>query len=161
MNSTRNINVAARCVWPSLNMYLYIEKKVLDVFDSFRQLIKGYERGGQLFVSKDWEGGLVLVRATLPHVDDTSSEMSLEFNKSRCCTEILNANSEELRLIGYWHTHPQNIPMISSQDISSFRTFSKNNINHLASPVAVVVGRQKDCVWLMRDTPLQAIIEML
>ena len=43
-------------------------------------------------------------------------------------------------LVGYWHTHAELTPNLSPQDIKSFREFSRNNINSLPNPLAVVVG---------------------
>nr|WP_239002411.1 Mov34/MPN/PAD-1 family protein [Photorhabdus khanii] len=43
-------------------------------------------------------------------------------------------------MVGYWHTHPQVIPQISSTDILSFARFAQRYAQELPYPIAVIVG---------------------
>ena len=58
----------------------------------------------------------------------------------RCHEEIKRANAAGLRLIGYWHTHPQNVPIISPTDIWVFSEFAARYAEGLPHPLAVIVG---------------------
>ncbi|MBT2748620.1 Mov34/MPN/PAD-1 family protein [Lysobacter sp. ISL-50] len=62
-------------------------------------------------------------------------------DEQRGQAEIKVANAKGLRLIGYWHTHPQRVPELSATDLVSFRTLAARNPIDLPLPVAVIVGR--------------------
>lgn len=126
--------------WNDLDVKLKVSSKVEKVFSNYRQKIGEYERGGQLFIDINRADGLWLVDATLPHPDDRAGRSWLILDSVRCRQEILSANQKGLRLVGYWHTHPEIVPNLSSQDIKSFNEFSLKNSEHLACPLAIIVG---------------------
>lgn len=126
--------------WPDINAELLLSKAASDVFGHARQLDGMTERGGQLFVNPIHPCGIVLSLATPPHPADKAGRTWLELNAERCMKEIKDANEQGLRLIGYWHTHPQSIPQISPTDISSFAKFARRYAQELPHPVAVIVG---------------------
>jgi proteasome lid subunit RPN8/RPN11 len=64
----------------------------------------------------------------------------LELDANRCKQEAIEYQNQGLVLVGYWHTHAELTPNLSSQDIKSFREFSRNNISSLPNPLAVIVG---------------------
>ena len=126
--------------WPNINAELLMSKAASDVFAYERQLNGMTERGGQLFVNPIHPCGIVLSLATPPHPADRAGRTWLELNAERCMKEIKDANQQGLRLIGYWHTHPQSIPQISPTDISSFSKFAQRYAQELPHPVAIIVG---------------------
>lgn len=129
--------------WPELSVVLNVSHQARDIFYAHRQIGRSaHERGGQLFVGID-EVGTFWLYATPPHMRDRSGPTWLELDGHRCKEEIISANAMSLRLIGYWHTHPQDIPALSSQDIASLATFSFRNKGVLENPVAVIVGRSR------------------
>lgn len=125
--------------WSEIDVVIIVNAATAGVFKAARQRWYQRERGGQLFADVSGPSGINLI-ATPPHAADTSGHTWLELNSKRCRIEISDANAEGLRLIGYWHTHPQRIPQISSKDIDSFRTFSRRHHDALPNPVAVIVG---------------------
>ncbi|MEH8952982.1 Mov34/MPN/PAD-1 family protein, partial [Klebsiella pneumoniae] len=86
----------------------------------------------------------------------------LELNNDRCRTEIENANRKGLRLVGYWHTHPQAVPHISGTDIASFARFARQNARDLPHPVAVIVGTSPSSTgikaWIFREGRYQEAV---
>lgn len=78
--------------------------------------------------------------ATHPHPADRAGWSWLELDADRCRVEIEEANTTGLRLVGYWHTHPQVSPKISTADIASFTALENRNSGGLRSPLAVIVG---------------------
>ncbi|EQB2600303.1 Mov34/MPN/PAD-1 family protein [Aeromonas salmonicida] len=78
--------------------------------------------------------------ATPPHRNDRAGRSWLELDAGRCRQEIESANAQGLRLVGYWHTHPQTIPAISLTDIESFSRFAAHHIQDLPHPIAIIVG---------------------
>ena len=127
--------------WSDLEVTLHVDNSVASFFENHRQEQGGHERGGQLFVDITRPDGLWLVEASGPHPDDKSGPTWLEMNLKRCREEIEKANARGLRLIGYWHSHPENVPALSGQDIRSLKKFSQHNADQLPNPLAVIVGR--------------------
>lgn len=126
--------------WPELDTPLLVSQGVASLLGRFRQRRFDVERGGQLFVDPSSAAGLVLALATPPHRNDRAGRTWLELNAHRCRDEIELANTAGLRLVGYWHTHPQSIPMVSATDIGSFSRFAAHYTRDLPHPLAIIVG---------------------
>lgn len=133
-------NIAWSWAWPGIECTLSVSRGVAEVFDQYRQNDWKTERGGQLFVDLTDSRGLVMTLATCPHQRDRSGRTWLELDTHRCCQEIDAANALGLRLVGYWHTHPQAIPAISPTDVASFSRFAARYGQELPHPIAVIVG---------------------
>lgn len=136
-------NIVWRWRWPAIDAELLVSQAVATVLASHRQQAWGLERGGQLFVDPLGPSGLMLALATPPHRADRAGWAWLELDESRCLQEIESANAKGLRLVGYWHTHPQTIPAISPADVGSFSRFAARYIQDLPNPIAVIVGQSK------------------
>ncbi|MCG4454885.1 Mov34/MPN/PAD-1 family protein [Pseudomonas sp. MMS21-TM103] len=132
--------IAWRWGWPGVDTHLLVSQDVASLLERYCQRKFDVERGGQLFVDPSSSTGLVLALATPPHGDDRAGRTWLELNARRCRDEIERANAEGLRLVGYWHTHPQSIPMISPTDIGSFSRFAARYTRDLPHPMAIIVG---------------------
>jgi hypothetical protein len=147
--------------WPTLGISLHVHSSVVSSFKKCRQEQGGHERGGQLFVDIKRSDGLWLVEATPPHPEDKCGPTWLEMDLRRCQEEIIKANEKGLRLIGYWHSHPEHVPNLSGQDIKSLKKFSRQNSGELPNPLAVIVGRsplpEGIRAWVYQEgTPLLA-----
>lgn len=129
-----------RWQWPTINAELLVSQPVAEVFHRYRQRGWNTERGGQLFVDPANPVGLLLTLATPPHHADRAGWSWLELDAERCRQEIEAANAGGLRLVGYWHTHPQAIPKISPTDRDSFSRFAARHAQDLPHPIAVIVG---------------------
>jgi len=141
--------------WDFFDVTIIVSNIVADTFKRYVQSTNDSERGGQLFVDLTMGDGLWLAEASAPHPDDIAGVDWLQLNQERCAVEIVNANQRELRLIGYWHTHPENTPTISPQDIISFRKFSAANSEQLQNPLVVVVGRQSVNAWIVNKAYIE------
>lgn len=129
-----------RWSWPEVDTHLLVSQDVANLLRHYRQRRFSVERGGQLFVDPSNAAGLVLALATPPHREDRAGVTWLELNARRCRDEIARANAIGLRLVGYWHTHPQSVPMISPADIESFSQFAARYTQDLPHPLAIIVG---------------------
>lgn len=134
---------------------LLVSQTVADVLNRNRQQGWKVERGGQLFVDPANPAGLLLTLATPPHRADRAGWSWLQLDEGRCQQEIKNANAQGLRLVGYWHTHPQTTPAISSADIKTFSKFAARYCMDLPHPIAVIVGKSERAegikAWSVRD----------
>lgn len=127
--------------WPELNFCLNVSSQAAETFERNRQTNPcKNERGGQLFLDLSCPDGVWLL-ASDTHEADKSGRTWLEMDPTRCKQEIEIANAGGLRLAGTWHTHPQDIPSPSYQDLSTLGAFSKKYIKELPNPIAVIVGR--------------------
>lgn len=125
--------------WPQFDAVLRVDTRTAAILRGARQGWFQRERGGQLFADISGREGVWLT-ASPPHPADAAGHTWLELEAARCRAEIEHANQNGLRLIGYWHTHPQRIPRLSSKDHASFRTFADRYRDVLPNPVAVIVG---------------------
>lgn len=132
--------IAWQWIWPVVDSDLLVSQDVANLLGRFRQGLFDVERGGQLFVDPSSATGLVLALATPPHRNDRAGRAWLELDAHRCRDEIERANAAGLRLVGYWHTHPQSIPMISTSDIVSFSRFAAHYTQDIPHPLAIIVG---------------------
>ena len=127
--------------WPTLGVDLIVPPSTASIFDQHRQRFFQKERGGLLFVDPQSPDGLTLIWATPPHTADRAGLFELSIDPQRGRDEIAIANRKGWRLIGYWHTHPQQVPALSGTDLASFRKLASRNPQHLPLPVAIIVGR--------------------
>lgn len=130
-----------RWTWDELGVELHVSNAAAIVMKRHRQPLGDVERGGLLFVDPGHPVGLVLARVTPPHAADRAGEHSLIMDPARCAREIRKANAEGLRLIGFWHSHPEEVPDLSTIDISNFRSLARRSAVDLPWPVAIIVGR--------------------
>lgn len=130
-----------RWTWDELGVELHVSNAAASAMKQHRQPFGGVERGGLLFVDPGHPAGLVLARVTPPHAADRAGEHSLIMDPARCAREIRKANAEGLRLIGFWHSHPQEVPDLSMIDISNFRSLARRSAVDLPWPMAIIVGR--------------------
>lgn len=130
-----------RWTWDELSVELLVSNTAATAMKRHRQPFGGVERGGLVFVDPSHPVGLVLARVTPPHAADRASEHSIIMDPARCARETCKANTEGLRLIGFWHSHPEEVPNLSTIDISNFRSLARRNAVDLPWPVAIIVGR--------------------
>ena len=135
--------IAWRWYWEHARVSLAVSTGVAATLSSARQRWWELERGGQLFVDLEQPAGVLLALATPPHPADRAGRHWLELDPDRCRDEIMRANGKGLRLVGYWHTHPQRVPRASPQDLSSFTRFANQHGAQLPHPIAGIVGTSK------------------
>lgn len=149
------IDIAWSWKWPDLDSEILVSASVAEVLNQYRQMGPNPERGGQLFVDPQNPIGPVLAYASTPDPADQAGRSWIDMDSSRCRREVVHANSRGMRLVGYWHTHPQVIPHLSHMDIGSFRRFSMAYHQKLPHPIAVIVGTSREAngirVWSFRE----------
>jgi len=98
------------------------------------------ERGGLLFLRHEPQDRIYVSQATAPHKRDKSTRTSLVLDPKRCSDEIRSANERELWFVGYWHTHPERLPRISSHDLIAFENCLASPAVGISAMLAVIVG---------------------
>lgn len=100
------------------------------------------ERGGVLLASSFGasDGFVEIMRVTPPHQDDRAGRHWLKINHTRVLQEINHAFEGGLHFVGYWHTHPQARPLLSSQDVVALTPALRGFGLDLQRILMVVVG---------------------
>lgn len=108
------------------------------------------ERGGVLLASSvgATDGVVVIAQATPPHRSDCAGRHWLKLDHERILREIRSAFELGLHFVGYWHTHPQVRPLLSSQDVASIVPAVQKADLDLQRLLMVVVGGRKSMLAL-------------
>lgn len=108
------------------------------------------ERGGLLFADSDEISAqdVRIAEASPPHPRDRGSRYGLKLDHVRCVEEVREANRRGLVFVGYWHTHPERVPEISHQDISSFYENLREGSHGLTQLLAVIVGTRAEAAGM-------------
>jgi integrative and conjugative element protein (TIGR02256 family) len=115
--------------------------QVLATFDAYRQRrFFQLEAGGQLFArvrDDDWE----IHTATGPRSRDRRGRFSFWPHRASEQQEIFEHHAGGLDYVGDWHTHPQDIPRPSADDLTSIAEVVRRSIHHLPGFLLMIVGR--------------------
>ncbi len=120
---------------------VHIRAQALATFHAYRQRRFFHrEAGGQLFArvrGNDWE----IVTATGPRARDRRDRFSFWPHRASEQDEIYEHHALGLEYVGDWHTHPQNVPSPSSDDLTSIRNVVRRSIHHPPGFLLLIVGR--------------------
>jgi integrative and conjugative element protein (TIGR02256 family) len=123
--------------------------QALATFDAHRQR-RCYQReaGGQLFArvqNNDWE----IVSATGPRSRDRRGRFSFWPHRASEQEEIFEQHALGLDYVGDWHTHPEERPTPSPDDLTSIAEIVRRSTHHLPGFLLLIVGRRPfpDGLW--------------
>jgi integrative and conjugative element protein (TIGR02256 family) len=127
----------------SLDFKVRVEKKVYDHIFSYRQTsVKSQEAGGQLFAVIDG-ASIILKLATGPHQKDIRTLFGFLPNRENEQKIINKQYSKGLHYVGDWHTHYEENPSPSFEDLNSMQEsflLSKHDLNWL---ILIIIGKTK------------------
>jgi len=129
---------------PGQKARIRFKANVVATFEQHRQVrFLARERGGLLFADSSLGGPdeVVVSDATPPNRRDRATRCSLDLDHGRCQSEIACANRQGIVFVGYWHTHAEDRPEISPQDISSLFANLRQRQAGLSRMLAVIIGR--------------------
>ena len=109
-----------------------------------------HERGGILLASSVGaaDGYVEVSEATPPHRKDRSGRSWLKLDHMRVLQEIREGFGRSLHFVGYWHTHPETHPHLSSQDVAAMVPAVRDADMDLLRILMVVVGGHHNYVRL-------------
>lgn len=117
--------------------------EVLTHFWQHRQRWKcSKEAGGQLF-AKLTNFTIEVCKATGPRANDRRGRFSFFPDRKEENKEIHNCFLDGLHYIGDWHTHPQQLPTPSLEDLDSIAECFKKSTHELKAFLLVIVGLSK------------------
>lgn len=119
-----------------------IGAQAFATFDVHRQR-RFYQReaGGQLFAriwNNDWE----IAAATGPRLRDRRSRFSFWPHRASEQAEIFAQHARGLDYVGDWHTHPEDTPTPSPDDLTSITQIVRRSAHHLPGFLLLIVGRR-------------------
>jgi integrative and conjugative element protein (TIGR02256 family) len=122
-------------------IWVGIGPQALATFDAHRQR-RFYQReaGGQLFArvrDDEW----AIVAATGPRSRDRRARFSFRPHRASEQEEIFQHHALGLDYVGDWHTHPEDVPTPSPDDLSSIAEVVRRSTHHLPGFLLVIVGR--------------------
>jgi integrative and conjugative element protein (TIGR02256 family) len=116
--------------------------QALATFDTHRQRrIYHREAGGQLFArvrENDWK----IVYATGPRSRDRRSRFSFWPHRASEQQEIFEQHALGFDYVGDWHTHPEDVPKPSPDDLTSIADLVRRSTHHLPGFLLMIVGRE-------------------
>lgn len=122
---------------------ILICEAALTTMLGFRQRTRrDKEAGGQLFAH--FQGPeMVIVEATPPTLLDHRSRYRFRPSRLLQRREIRKKHAAGLHFVGDWHTHPEERPKPSADDITSMQDCFRRSIHDLAAFVLIIVGISK------------------
>jgi integrative and conjugative element protein (TIGR02256 family) len=119
-----------------------IGAQALATFDAHRQRrFFQREAGGQLFArvrDNDWE----IITATGPRSRDRRGRFSFWPHRASEQEEIFEHHALGLDYVGDWHTHPEDAPTPSPDDLTSIAEVVRRSTHHLPGFLLLIVGRK-------------------
>ncbi|EOG1939485.1 Mov34/MPN/PAD-1 family protein [Vibrio fluvialis] len=122
-----------------------IEEQALDILLANRQTKSGFESGGLLFSPLTSENIVYITHVSTPSELDLRRQLFFKHDKSTAQKTISHFFKKGLHYIGDWHSHPQDKPQPSPQDIQSMKDIflkSKHSLNFM---LHIIVGIDEDC----------------
>jgi len=119
---------------------LVLQDEAVEYFSQRKQRKFQFERGGILFAEFD-EGRTMISLAAGPYKNDVKLPFQYRANKENAQKDIERKFEEGLHYAGEWHTHPQKIPIPSSQDIDAIKCCYNKSEHKLDYFVLIIVGQ--------------------
>lgn len=118
-------------------------QNVLDIFSTYRQYDEKRGEAGGILLGEMNDENILVTKVSFPNKYDQSSRYGFLRKKETAQLlvdyEFLNSHGKTVYL-GEWHTHPENDPKPSLQDISMIENQYENNATGLDFLLLVIVG---------------------
>lgn len=115
------------------HLKIELSENVINIFTQFRQLHQKAPESGGIILGQVKDDYIYISKATTPSRHDSSSRFNFirDYNIAQIIVdyEFYN-NNGHLIYLGEWHTHPEDIPKPSGQDIKMIKQqYSGNKLN--------------------------------
>jgi integrative and conjugative element protein (TIGR02256 family) len=139
--------------------HLIISKSAQDVFYRFRQTRDTYtEACGVLIGNHNIDGKTIYLKfATTPQVKDKRRRYSFELDSDshqNILDSYFKVSENEDVYLGTWHTHPENVPTPSNNDIADWNKQYMTNKKLFNRMIFTIVGINKTRFWMIEKNKL-------
>lgn len=115
------------------NVIVEVSENVLNIYSAFIQSKQDAHEAGGIILGHVKDNYIFISKATTPTMQDSSSRNNFErdFNTAQLIVdyEFFNSNGH-LIYLGEWHTHPEDTPYPSNQDLKMIKQqYIKNKLN--------------------------------
>ena len=133
---------------------LIISKSVKRIFYQYRQTKNtNLEACGILIGNHKLNSNLIYIKyATIPQEKDTRSRYSFRLDSishQNILEKHFKISENEDVYLGTWHTHPENIPIPSKDDIIDWKKQYNTNKNLFKRMIFTIVGIKKVKYWMI------------
>ncbi|MGG6893675.1 Mov34/MPN/PAD-1 family protein [Rhizobium sp. BR 315] len=120
------------------------------------------ESGGQMFATLSADRWRIEA-VTGPRVGDRRGYNYFRPDRKAEQEEIYRFYDKGLEFVGDWHTHPENTPRPSGNDVTSIRNVVRESLHNLPGILMCIVGRKSppDGLWLSLHRRDGAMVEPL
>jgi integrative and conjugative element protein (TIGR02256 family) len=131
-----------------------ISKPVKEIFYQYRQVKNtSLEACGVLIGNHKMNGNIIYVKyATIPHEKDIRRRYSFKLDSAshqNILEKYFKLSENEDVYLGTWHTHPENIPIPSNDDIIDWKKQYNSNKNLFKRMIFTIVGIRKVRYWMI------------
>lgn len=112
---------------------VFISEKVIKNIERYKQDTREMNESGGIILGQVLNHNIFILNFSNPCKNDKSTRYSFERDKKNAQKlidfEFIDSNGKTIYL-GEWHTHPENSPVPSNQDIKMIKEqFKKNKLN--------------------------------
>ncbi|TDQ16643.1 integrative and conjugative element protein (TIGR02256 family) [Algoriphagus boseongensis] len=112
---------------------IVLSENLIELIYNYRQIEKGKPESGGILLGQKKDNIIYLLRASTPNNKDkfhrTGFTRNKEIAQSIINYEFYNSGKKTIYL-GEWHSHPENFPTPSNQDMRMIKDqFEKNDLN--------------------------------
>lgn len=131
---------------------LKLTKEVINIMNNFRQLTDEDEAGGILIGSYLIKTeNIIIDNLTIPQKYDQRSRYQY-YRDERCHSDILmeisKISDSTSFYLGEWHTHPEEHPIPSGEDLKNWKKLLKKTKSYGNFLFFIIVGTSELSIWL-------------
>ena len=121
---------------------------------SFRQIDSNAKEAGGMLLGRLIDNcfDIVIDNATTPLPSDKRGRFFFfraRKEAQKLVNDVWSSSSAALIYLGEWHTHPEDEPVPSTEDLDNWQRISGKAIYEQESLLFAIVGRNKTCLWEM------------
>ncbi len=125
-----------------------VTENVLNSLAQFKQIGNKFEQGG-ILLGNVFDNRIVISKISIPTIFDKSSRYGFIRDKKSAQLfidyEFINSGNRTIYL-GEWHTHPEDYPSPSNQDIKMMKKQYKENIINEKFILMIIVGIRENYI---------------
>lgn len=149
-------------IFKSDKIKLILNDGVLDIFQGYIQNTPSKNEAGGILLGQIKDDYIYIIRSTIPNKFDKATRYSFTRNKemAQIIADFEYINSDQRTIyIGEWHTHPEDMPSPSGQDMRMIEEQYKKGKNLYPFIFLIIQGRVGLFVSVYNGNELVKMVE--